>query len=48
MSDIVRAIHEEGITASKPGVSKFIKRYNERGTIERKSGSGRRTKLRRV
>ena len=31
---------EDNITISKPGVRKFLKRYKDRGTIARKSGSG--------
>ena len=45
VSDISRALCKEGIVASKPGISKFLKPYSERGTIERKSGSERRSKM---
>lgn len=31
---------EDGILVSKPGLRKFLKHYAERGTIERKQGSG--------
>ena len=34
----------EGITASKCGIAKFIRRYLETGTIARRPGSGRKTK----
>ena len=40
-SKIVGALESEGITASKSGVWRFLKRYEEVNTIERKRGSGR-------
>lgn len=42
---IAKALEEEGITVSRFGVHKFIKLYTETGSIERKSGSGRLTKI---
>ena len=42
---IARALEEEGITVSRFGVHKFIKLYTETGSIERKPGSGRLTKI---
>ena len=42
---IARKLQEEGITASRRGVLKMLKRYEETGTIKRKEGSGRPTKV---
>ena len=36
---------DEGITASRRGVAKFLLRYLETGTIRRREGSGRPTKI---
>ena len=38
-------LKEEGINASKVGVWKFVKRYEKHGTIQRKPGSGRHSKI---
>ncbi len=36
---IAKKLRDEGITASRRGVSKFLTRYLETGTIRRKEGS---------
>ena len=40
-NDIVGVLEEEGITVSRVGVWKFLKRYEETGELSRKPGSGR-------
>ena len=40
LSDIVGLLEEEGITVSRVGVWKFLKRYEETGELSRKPGSG--------
>ena len=40
-SAIVKALEDEGIKVSRSGVWRFLKRYGEMGSIERKRGSGR-------
>ena len=42
---IALKLKEEGIDASRVGVWKFLKRYENHGTIQRKPGSGRRSKI---
>ena len=42
---ITRMLEKEGVKASRFGVHKFIKHYNEQGSIDRKTGSGRLSKL---
>ena len=44
-SQIIRCLAEEGHTASKAGVLKFLRRYRETGTITRAPGTGQATKL---
>ena len=38
-------VMEDGIVVSKQGIRRFLKRYNDRGTINRKPGSGCTMKL---
>ena len=42
---IARKLHEEGISASRRSVLKMLQCYEELGTIKRKEGSGRPTKV---
>lgn len=42
---IVKLLEEEGITASKFGITKFIKVYQETRMILQRAGSGRPTKI---
>lgn len=42
---IVKLLREEGEYLSRRGISKFITRYKERGTIRRKPGSSRPSKV---
>ena len=42
---ITRKLHKEGFSASRRGVLKMLKRYEELGTIKRREGSGRPTKV---
>ena len=42
---ISRILQDEGMTASKRGIAKFLKRYRETGTIARLPGSGRPSKI---
>ena len=42
---IVKILAEEGMTASRRGVAKFLTRYGQTGTIARLPGSGRPTKV---
>ena len=44
-STIVKLLREEKMTASKNGVSKLIKKYVETGSLGRRPGSGRPTKI---
>ena len=44
-AQIVRCLAEEGHTASKVGVMKFLRRYRETGTIARVPGTGRASKV---
>ena len=37
---IAKLLRSEGFSASRQGVAEFLKRYESRGTIERKPGSG--------
>lgn len=41
----VKALNEEGISSSKAGVWRFLKKYKESGEICRKEGSGRKRKV---
>ena len=45
LSAIVTAIADEGISVSKAGVCKFLKRYRETGTLDHKKGSSRPSKI---
>ena len=42
---IAMILQEEGMRASRRGISYFLKRYRSTGTIARKPGSGRPTKI---
>ena len=42
---IVRLLRREGLSASRQGVADFLKRFNNTGTIKRKPGSGRPSKV---
>jgi hypothetical protein len=42
---IVRVLEEEGLRASKTGVLKFLQKYAMTGSIGRRPGSGRPTKI---
>ena len=42
---IARVLEEEGVKVSRFGVHKFIQLYNESGSIDRKGGSGRPSKV---
>ena len=42
---IAKALLEEGIQTSRRGVAKFLMRYKSTGTILRRPGSGRRSKI---
>ncbi len=42
---IARHLETEGIIVSRRGVAKFVKRYLTTGTIARRQGSGRKTKI---
>ncbi len=42
---ITKLLQQEGLQASRRGVAKFLKRYRETGTIDRKAGSGRPSKI---
>ena len=42
---IARCLSEEGITASRMGIHKFLRKYTTSGSIARRQGSGRRSKL---
>ena len=42
---ITRLLQEEGLTASQRGVSNFAKKYLETGSIARRAGSGRPSKV---
>ena len=42
---IVKSLAEEGHVATKAGVAKFIRRYNETGMIARAPGSGQKSKM---
>ena len=44
-STIAKFLREEGMQASRRGVDKFIQRYRQTGTIARKPGSGRPSKI---
>ena len=44
-ASITRKLKEEGINTSRVGVWKFIKRYQANGTIHRRPGSGRPSKI---
>ena len=43
-TQIVHCLEEEGYTASRVGVAKFLRRYKETGTIARVPGTGQATK----
>ena len=40
-----RLLHAEGLAASRRGISKFIAKYRETGSIGRRPGSGRPSKI---
>ena len=42
---IAKLLVEDGVTASRRGVHKFLKRYEERRTTARRPGSGRPSKI---
>ena len=42
---ISRLLKNEGLTASRSGVAKFLKKYEKTGSIARQPGSGRPTKI---
>ena len=42
---ITKLLREEGMVASRRGVAKFVKRYQQTGSIARAPGSGRPTKI---
>ena len=42
---IADLINDEGISVTRQGVAKFIKRFLAMGTIARRPGSGRKTKI---
>ena len=42
---IAKLLRSEGLRASRQGVADFLKRYESRGTIKRKPGSGRPSKV---
>ena len=42
---ISRRLSEEGITASRVGIYKFLRKYTISASIARRQGSGRRSKL---
>ena len=42
---ISKILEEEGMSASRRGIAKFLKLYKETGTIARRPGSGRPTKV---
>ena len=43
--DVARAVTEEGHSVSKTGVLKFLRKYETTGSIARRPGSGRPTKV---
>ena len=42
---IAKVLREEGMSASRKGIANFLKRYHDTGTIARRSGSERPTKI---
>ena len=42
---IAKLLHDEGLPCSRVGVAKFIKKFEETGTITRRVGSGRPSKV---
>eukprot|EP00731_Ephydatia_muelleri_P001177 Em0001g1177a len=44
-SEISKALLQENLSSTRQGVLKFIKRFVNSGSIQRKSGSGRSTKI---
>ena len=42
---IAKLLQEEGMSASRKGIANFLKRYRSTGTIARRPGSGRPTKV---
>ena len=42
---IAKILQEEGMSASRKGIANFLKRYRSTGTIARRPGSGRPTKV---
>ena len=45
LQQIVRSLAEEGHVATKAGVAKFLRRYDEKGTIARAPESGQKSKM---
>ena len=45
MPTIAKLLHNEGLPCSRVGVAKFIKKFEETGTITRCVGSGRPSKV---
>ena len=41
---IMKRMHQEGLTCTRQGIHNFLRRYMELGTINRKTGSGGRSK----
>ena len=44
-AEVARLLHKEGILTTRKSVAVFLRRYEIDGTIERRPGSGRPTKL---
>ena len=42
---IAKVLQQEGMTCSRYGILKFLKRFKETGSIQRRPGSGRPTKI---
>ena len=42
---VARMLQEEGMTSSRKGIANFLKRYRSTGTIARRPGSGRPSKV---
>ena len=42
---IAKILAKENLPATRQGIQKFLKKYTESGTIGRKEGSGRKSKI---
>ena len=42
---ILRLLRREGMPASRRGIDKFLRKYQDTGTISRRAGSGRPSKV---